>query len=237
MSTRDPLVIAAAQPSTVSFDVVANAASHVDAIRAADARIVVFPELSLTGYELDAPVVSPDDPRLTPIVAACAATGSSALVGAPVAGDAGDRHIAILAIDGSGAAVAYRKMWLGGEEPARFSPGPAPAVLDVGGWRLGLAVCKDTGVPGHADDTAVLGIDAYVAGVLETADDAAVIDERALRVAAAHAVWVVIASFAGSTGGGYDHAAGGSGIWRPDGSLASRAGVTPGEIVRVTLAD
>ena len=166
-----------------------------------------------------------------------------------MAGDAGDRHIAILAIDGSGAAVAYRKMWLGGEESARFSPGPASAVVEIGGWRLGLAVCKDTGVPGHADDTAALGIDAYVAGVLETADDAAVVEARALRVAAAHAVWVVIASFAGSKGGGYDRAAGEIGhlasgrVGRGEGRRDARRdrarharGLTPGPIHRSNQA-
>jgi predicted amidohydrolase len=33
-------------------------------------------------------------------------------------------------------------------------------VLKVEGWRLGLAICKDIGIPQHASDTAALGIDA-----------------------------------------------------------------------------
>jgi len=237
MTSRDPVAIAVAQPATVSFDVAANALTHAEAVRAARARVVVFPELSLTGYELDAPAVPPGDPRLAPIVDACAATGSIALVGAPVNGEEGGSAIGILAIDGSGADVAYRKLWLGGSEPAHVVPGRAPAVREVDGWRLGLAICKDTGVPAHAADTAALGIDAYVAGVLETIEDAGVVAERAGRVVKDHRVWVAIASFAGSTGGGYDRAAGGSGIWRPDGSVAARAGAAPGEIVRATLVD
>ena len=52
---REGIVIAVAQPRCVSFDVAANALTHAAAIRAASARVVVFPELSLTGYELDAP--------------------------------------------------------------------------------------------------------------------------------------------------------------------------------------
>jgi predicted amidohydrolase len=234
---HDPLVLAVAQPATVSFDVAANALTHADAVRAAGARIVVFPELSLTGYELDAPAVAAGDPRLAPIVDACAAAGSTALVGAPVDGEHAGRSIGILAIHRWGAAIAYRKMWLGGSEPACMSPGRAPAVLEIDGWRLGLAICKDTGVAAHAAATASLGIDAYVAGVLETTEDAAVVAERALRIAADHAVWVAIASFAGATGGGYERAAGGSGIWRPDGSVAARAGTAPGEIVRASLVD
>jgi predicted amidohydrolase len=237
VATRDPLVLAVAQPLIASFDVAVNALAHADAIRETRARVVVFPELSLTGYELDAPAVSPADPCLTPLVEACAAAGSTALVGAPVDDGAGRRSIGMLAVDGSGVAIAYRKVWLGGEERSRFAPGRDPAVLEIDGWRLGLAICKDTGVPQHAAATAALGIDAYIAGVLETVDDAGVVETRARRVATDHAVWVAIASFAGSTGGGYDRAAGGSGIWRPDGSAVARAADRTGEVVRATLSD
>jgi predicted amidohydrolase len=232
---RGPLTIAVAQPVCLPYDVAANAVIHAATIRSAGARVVVFPELSLTGYELDAPPITADDPRLAPIVEACAESGSWALVGAPVAGEAGKVHIAMLAIDGNGARVAYRKMWLGGSEAGRLSPGSEPVVLEVDGWRLGLAICKDTGVPQHAADTAALGIDAYVAGMLESADDAAVPEERALRIAADHHVWVAISSFAGSTGGGYAEAAGRSGIWTPDGAVAAQAGPETGAFARATL--
>jgi len=232
---REPLTIAAAQPACVSYDIAANAEAHAAAIRSAAARVVLFPELSLTGYELDAPAIAADDPRLTPIIQACAQTGALALVGAPVQGVSGRVHIGVLAVDGRGAAVAYRKMWLGGAEPARFTPGSRPAVVEVDGWRLGLAVCKDTGVRQHAADTAYIGMDAYLAGVLEHAEDAAVQDERARRVAAEHHVWVAVASFAGSTGGGFSRAAGGSAIWAPGGVLVTRAGPEVGAIARATL--
>jgi predicted amidohydrolase len=232
---RSPLRVAVAQPACVSHDLAANAATHAAAVRSAGARVVVFPELSLTGYELDAPAVSPEDPRLAPIVEACGATGSLALAGAPVDGEAGRSHLAMLSVDGAGAAVAYHKLWLGAAEARRFSPGSKPAAVEVDGWRLGLAICKDTGVPQQAADTEALGMDAYLAGVLESAEDAAVIDQRARRVAADHRVWVAIASFAGSTGGGYANAAGRSGIWSPDGTPIARVGPEPGAIARATL--
>ncbi|GGR74736.1 hydrolase [Micromonospora fulviviridis] len=228
---RTPLRLAVAQPLCRSHDVAGNAERHAAAVRAAGARMVVFPELSLTGYELDAAPLDPADARLAPLVAACADTGALALAGAPVAG----RHIAVLAVDGDGARVAYRKMWLGGAEPRHFRPGPEPAVLDVDGWRLGLAVCKDTGVPAHAAATVARGADAYLAGVLESADDAAVPGERACRIATAHGVWVVMSSFAGATGGGYARAAGGSGIWSPAGVAVARAGTAVGDLVTATL--
>jgi predicted amidohydrolase len=232
---REPLTVAVAQPPCVSHDVQANAAAHAAAIGAADAHVVVFPELSLTGYELDAEPISLDDPLLGPIVDACAETGSLALIGAPVETERGSSHIAMVGVDDAGATVRYSKIWLHGTEAERFSPGTEPAVIEVRGWRLGLAICRDTGVETHAADTAALGIDAYVAGVAETADRAEVQDERARRTALAHGIWVAVASFAGPTGGGFDDTAGRSAIWTPEGVAVARAGREAGDIARAAL--
>ena len=232
---RRPLSIAVAQPPCVPYDVATNALTHAEAIRAAGARVVVFPELSLTGYELDAPAIAASDPRLTPIVEACAATGSLALVGAPVQDESGGSSIGMLAVDGQGATVVYRKVWLGEDESSRFAPGAGPAVLDVDGWRLGLAICRDTGIREHAAETAALGMDIYVSGVLHSEAEALLHAERARRVAADHGVWVATASFAGSTGGGYARAAGRSGIWNADGVAVAEAGPEIGAVARATL--
>lgn len=224
------LSIAVAQPRCTAYDVRANAVAHAEAVRAADARVVVFPEMSLTGYELDAEPVGPDDERLAPIVAACAQTGTLALVGAPVPGP----RIGILAVEGDGVRVAYGKVYLHGSEAARFVPGE-PAVLEVDGWRLGLAVCRDTGVPEHAARTAALGVDGYVAGVVHADHEAEVHGERARRVAADHGVWVATAAFAGPTGGGFDRTSGRSGIWSADGKLVAEASAAPDEIARAVF--
>jgi predicted amidohydrolase len=230
-----PLTVAVAQPACVAHDVAANARAHADAIRGAGARVVVFPELSLTGYELGAEPVSPDDSRLAPVIRACAETGAVALAGAPVPGTGGEVFIAVLAIDPRGATVAYRKMWLGEEEAERFTPGPKPAKIEVDGWRLGLAVCKDTGVARHAADTAALPVDAYLAGTVKGIDEAELQHERARRIAAEHRLWVAVASFAGPTGGGYDETAGRSGIWAPDGTLITETGPQPGVVSAATF--
>lgn len=235
MPPRLPLTVVAAQPPCTARDVAANARAHADAVRRAGARVVVFPELSLTGYELDAPALDPADPRLAPLVEACADAGALALAGAPLPLAGGGRSLGVLAVDGTSARIAYRKMCLGGAEPGHFTPGTEPAVVAVDGWRLGLAICRDTGVPGHAARTAALGIDAYVAGALDTPEDAAVQEDRARRIGRDHGVPVVVASFAGPTGGGYDRTAGRSGIWAADGTLLARCGTGPGETARAVL--
>jgi predicted amidohydrolase len=235
IAMRQPLTIAVAQPPCVPYDIAVNATTHAGVIRSAAARVVVFPELSLTGYELDAVPITADDPRLMPIVRACAEAGSVALVGAPVAAADGRRHLAVLAVGDGPVRVAYRKMCLGGSEPEHFTPGDTPAVLEVDGWRLGVALCKDTGDAGHTSRTVGSGIDAYVAGLVDTADWVTVQEDRARRITTAHRVWVAFASFAGPTGGEYAVTAARSRIWDPDGRVVADAGTAVGAVASATL--
>ncbi|MFI6058221.1 carbon-nitrogen hydrolase family protein [Streptomyces sp. NPDC051286] len=231
-----PLTVAVAQPACEYLDVSANAAAHAEAIKDAGARLVVFPELSLTGYDLAAPAVSPDDTRLRPIIAACRSTGATALVGAPVREADGREYIAVLAVTGEGVRVVYRKMWLHGEESDRFAPGEKPEVLVIDGVRLGLAVCYDAAVPEHAAETAALGIDAYVAGTLYGAgpESAARRDGHMRERALAHGVWVVLATSAGASGT-YPETSGGSGVWGPDGAVVVQAGPAAGALVSARI--
>ena len=228
----DDLTVAVAQPPCVALDVAANVVAHAAAVRAARSRVVIFPELSLTGYELDAPLLNPSDPVLLPLVEACRVMKTIALAGAPVDGP----HIAMLRVDGTGVTVAYRKQNPGGDETARFVPGPVPEVLEVDGWRLGLAICRDTGIAAHADETAALGIDAYLAGLTDHPDEDSIQADRARRISADQNVWVAFASFAGPTGSGYPETAGRSGIWAPGGNQVVRAGRAPGEIARAAFS-
>jgi len=232
---RAPLTVAAVQPACAAFDVVGNAGSHAAAIRSARSRLVVFSELSLTGYELGAPAVSPDDAVLEPIVDACGETGSVALVGAPVEAD-GARFIAMLRVDAAGVRVAYRKTWLGGAEPDQFAAGEGPTVLELDGWRLGLGICKDTGAAQHTAGTAALGVDAYVAGLVHRPEELPEQEARAVVIARSCRAFVVFASFAGPTGHGYSETAGTSAIWSPDGLAVARPGRDVGDLARATLS-
>lgn len=227
--------MAVAQPPCAACDVGANANAHAAMVRAASARVVVFPELSLTGYELDdAPLVSLDDPVWQTVVDACREERSLALVGAPVL-DRGKSYIAMLAVDGTGVSLAYRKMWVAEDESKRFAPGGNPVALEVEGWRLGLAICKDTGIPEHHSATAALGIDCYLAGTVMFPDEAAAQAENGRRIATGLGAYVAIASFAGPTGSGYYQTAGRSGIWSPEGAELARTGPDEGELAMATL--
>ncbi|MEO1172046.1 MAG: carbon-nitrogen hydrolase family protein [Myxococcota bacterium] len=228
--------LAVAQPRVQANAVPDNVTAHANLVRRSGARVIVFPELSLTGYELDAPALSPDSPALDPLVLACARTNTIALVGAPLRRRSGDYSIAMLQIDGTGAVVAYEKLFLGAEECARFTPGTAPAVLAVDGFRLGLGICKDFNTDEHAARTCSLQIDAYVCGVVKHDHERGTMEARAVELARQHRFAVAIASCAGSTGGGFSRTAGHSAIWDRSGALLCSAGPAPGEFVAAELS-
>ncbi|MFD4531312.1 carbon-nitrogen hydrolase family protein [Kitasatospora sp. NPDC058397] len=232
VAVAQPACADAGRPDTVAV----NVERHAQTVREAAARLVVFPELSLTGYDLAAPALGPADPRLAPLVAACAATGTTALVGAPVTEPDGGESIATLAVTGEGAAVVCRKTRLHGAEHDRFTPGHGPAVLELDGLRFGLAICADAADPAHAEETAALGIDAYVASTLYGAGpaQAARRDGHLRDRAATHGVWAVLATSAGASGE-QPQTSGGSGFWAPGGALVAQAGTAPGELVRAEL--
>jgi predicted amidohydrolase len=159
-----------------------------------------------------------------------------ALVGAPVVGIDGRSHIGTLQIRPDGIEVAYRKCCLGGEERVRFAPGGGPVAFELDGWRIGLGICKDTGVEQHILATAGLDIDLYAAGLVHLPSELDTQEKRAIRIARACTAYVAFASFAGPTGGGFDHTAGVSSIWTTHGTAISRAGSQPGELARATLS-
>ncbi len=240
-----PLQLAVAQPPCVTGALVANAEAHALTVLAARARLVVFPELSLTGYDLEAAAVEVADPALAAIVDACATMNTVALVGAPTdgrigtvggaGGTGGGRAIAMLQIDADGVRVVYRKEHLGPEEAEHFTPGAGPVVLELDGWRVGLGVCRDTGIDEHVTALADSGIDLYVAGLVDHPGDTDRQRERAARIATTCRAYVGFASFAGPTAGGYDETAGRSAVFGRRGSVLAETSQLPGGIARALL--
>ncbi|WP_159498789.1 carbon-nitrogen hydrolase family protein [Microbacterium sp. 18062] len=231
----ETFTVAAAQPQVDAGALHLNAERHARAIREANARLVVFPELSLTGYELGAPAVALDDPRLALILTACRETQSVALVGAPVDED-GRLHIAMLRFDTAGVRVVYRKTWLHADESDRFTPGPGAETTTVDGWTIGLAICRDTGASQHTAQLALLGVDLYAAGVVDLATDLVECQSRAFVISRALRAPVVIASFAGPTAPSFTRTAGHSAVYDASGTPLVEADDVPGRIVAARLS-
>jgi predicted amidohydrolase len=235
--------VAAAQLQAVPGDVAANVAAHVRLIgeaAAAGARIVVFPELSLTGYELDrlrdddALWLTTGDDRLAPLRDACRAQRIHAVVGAPLRDD-GRRILAALAIDDGGeVAVVYAKIHLDEQESELFSPGDEHVVYEVDGRRLGLAVCADASMPGHAARLAALGAEAYLVGALFPAGRMERLLDQMTSRSRENGMYVALGSAVGR--GGHYTGIGGSGVWGPDGRAVVQLRDEPSGIAVTELA-
>ena len=157
--------IATGQYASIAGDVDANVRTALEAVAAADgARVLVMPELFLTGYAMPPAVIDVDDARLTVLDEAATAAGMIVLIGAALPGPADRPTISILAI-GGGVRQVYDKQHLCGQEQNHFAPGEYGVVLEVDGWMLGLAVCYDGCFPEHARAAADAGAEVYVAPI------------------------------------------------------------------------
>ena len=90
MTQSRSVSVAVAQTCPVKGDVQTNLEEHVrlvDIAASSGAQLVVFPELSLTGYELELArdlAFSENDPRLGPLLEASSSSSVTLVVGAPV---------------------------------------------------------------------------------------------------------------------------------------------------------
>ncbi|WP_416520328.1 carbon-nitrogen hydrolase family protein [Streptomyces achromogenes] len=240
-----PLRIAAAQAQAEAGDVDANAATVAamvhDAARAG-ARLVVFPEKFLSGYEPDLVRSDPrrcavrsGDPRLAPIADACRETGTVAVVGAAFHAQ-DDLYVSALVIDANGELAArYDKQHLFTSEHEIYRAGAAGCTLELEGWRLGLGICYDSGFPEHARAAALDGCHAYVVGALFGVgngyhESRTWFPARALD----NTCYTVLANHIGTTGGW--NACGSSAIWGPDGRPLAEAAVDRPELITADLA-
>lgn len=233
--------IAAVQCISHPGDIAGTAAEHALQIgEAADsgAAVVLFPELSLTGYEPDlidlhGIRIAVDSPVLQPISLVCQRRKVHALIGVPTAGGALP-HIGVLHVDPRGAVqLAYAKRYLNVGEIGIFTAGNSPAVVEVGGWKLALSVASDASVNSHPTAAVATGADAYLVGALYLIGSEPRIEEQ-MREVTSHGVWAVMAQYSGGTGGG--PACGRSGAWAPGGREVVRLGAGPG-IAVVDLTD
>ncbi|MDZ7892404.1 MAG: carbon-nitrogen hydrolase family protein [Rhodoferax sp.] len=223
--------IAAAQSTSIPLDVVANVQNHLRFVEAAaqhGVQWLVFPELSLTGYELAAMpglVLHPEHTLLAPLREAARRTGMAITVGAPVDSGSALPSIGAITLGPDDRRAVYAKHHLHGSETQFATPGPAPVHLQE--WRghsVASAICADTNHPGHAAQAAAAGARVYAAGILTSAKGYATEAPLWARCAREHELTVVIANHGGASGGYVS--AGRSGIWGSDGVLIAEAADT-----------
>jgi predicted amidohydrolase len=229
------LSVAAAQAVSIRGAVAVNIEHHCRLAELAaekGAGVVVFPELSLTGYELDiAPTLafSAEDERLEPLVAVADASEVMLVVGAPVRLASG-LHIGAFVVEPGRSMRVYTKRHLYGSENDVFVPGSLDPILELGADRAALAICADTSHPEHAEAAAKRGASLYLVGVFFDPEGYPSSSDRLAGYAQRHAMAVVMAN-AGGPATGFA-SAGRSAVWSDRGALvACLDGVGAGLVV------
>jgi predicted amidohydrolase len=248
-----PRSIAVAQTCPVKGDVKANVDEHVRLARIAastGAQLVVFPELSLTGYEVSLArelAFSEDDSRLSTLLEASASSSMTLVVGAPVR-IGPQLHIGAFILRPDGTTALYTKHRLGAfsasascdgivppAEATVFHPGDRNPLIHIGDTTAAVAVCADIGRPSHPQQAADRGANTYLASMFvipsEFDGDAATLKSYAVK----HSMMVAFANF-GSPSGGL--ASGGrSAIWSETGELLAQLPMSGAGVAVVTETD
>ena len=197
----------------------------------ANADVVVFPELAITGYPPEDLVLRPSfvDDNLAALETLAGNTlgGSSIVVGFVDRTERGIHNAA--ALIGAGEVIArYHKVKLPNygvfDEARTFVPGDAACQVRVAGSELGLSVCEDAWMPGPPFDEyamrktpVILNINGSPFHRGKSGERVEICRERALETGS----WIVYVNAVG----GQDELVfdGGSIVVRPDGSLAHYA--------------
>lgn len=221
------LTLAAAQSVSIAGNLEANIARHLCFIRQAaeqGVQLLIFPELSLTGYEPQlaaALAIPPDDAVLQPLRDCARECGLTAVVGMPVRGEGGAILIGALVLTAEGSQALYTKQHLHSGEEVVFTAGGGGEALQFGDDRIALAVCADFSHASHAAQAAHSGADVYAAGVLISEGGYATDSGILQGYAAEHQMVVLMANHGGPTGGWVS--AGRSAVWGADGVLVASA--------------
>ncbi|WP_114193470.1 carbon-nitrogen hydrolase family protein [Edaphovirga cremea] len=210
------VVIAAAQYCSVPGDVDRNIVLHREFIATAvreNVDLLVFPELSLTGYELSIAreqALTLQDPRLDALRADARTHRMNVVLGAPLAAGNGETcYIGAIIFTADGTLYAYTKQHLHGEEIHLFSRGEGGPLLTVRQHAVGLAICADISHADHPAKAAQSGASIYIAGVLISHEGYQHDTSMLQGYAGQHGMAILMANHGAPTGG-----------WQPAGKSA-----------------
>lgn len=149
------MIIAAAQTKPHNGNIDANINDHLRFIEIAalhGVQLIVFPEMSLTGYERERAVelsFIPDDTRLNVLKELAVLHNMAIIVGAPIS-ISGQLHIGSFIFSPDNTVSIYTKQFLHPGEEIAFSPKVNfNPVIQLAGETISLGICADIVNPLH----------------------------------------------------------------------------------------
>lgn len=168
------MIIAAAQTVPKKRNIEENIKDHCRLITLAaenQVQLIVFPELSLTGYERDLAAQQrfvADDTRIAPLVELAAQKSMIVIAGAPIFIEA-KLYIGAFILYPDGSIAMYTKQYLHEGEEAFFTPSfNYNPQIQLENETFNLAICADTANPQHPKAAALAGCSIYLASVFNS---------------------------------------------------------------------
>ncbi len=219
----DNFKIAVAQIPSIRGDVGVNSETHIKAMikaRECDVSMLVFPELSLTGYEPELASslsFTTDDTRLLPIIDEAKKNRLTVVVGAPLKRN-GFPELGAIIVSPNGDITTYSKIHLHPKEEKFFKSANSHVVHQIANQKVGIAICADTNDPSHVKACKDAGASVYAAGVLISKNGYKADAEKLENHAKKHHLLVAMANHNHPTGDWLP--IGKSSIWSPSGQIA-----------------
>jgi predicted amidohydrolase len=214
-----------AQTRPITGDIQGNIKSHqqfIEMAAAHHAAVIIFPELSLTGYEptwAEELAMNAGDGRFHPFQHMANARQLTIGVGAPIIQGAGV-CIGMLLFQPGQPRQLYAKQYLHPDEEPYFVSGQGTGGFIGGGNRLALAICYELSVPAHAANAHQNGAEIYVASVAKYAHGVDTAVPRLAQIANQYGMTVLMANSVGLADG--DECAGSSAAWNDKGELVGQ---------------
>jgi predicted amidohydrolase len=221
----DPMKICIAQIRPVAGNIEQNIQLHKQSVEQAIARkadLILFPELSLSGYEprlAEQLATTQEDERLDVFQAMSETHGIVIWPGIPTRSEAGI-HISILIFQPDGSRTTYSKQLLHEDELPYFVPGQTEVMINCKGKKIAPAICYESLQTVHAEKAHNNGADIYLASVAKSAKGVEKAYVHYPLIAKQHGMIVLMSN---SIGPSDDFVgAGASAVWNGKGELVER---------------
>lgn len=218
-----------AQVNAVKGDIRSNIENHkkiIDLAISYGADTIIFPELSITGYEPTLAkdlAISINDQCLNDFQGISDAGNVTIGVGAPLKADAGVSISMVLFQPGKEREV-YAKKYLHADEDPYFVSGQSTVSLLGEESDVALAICYELSVPEHAEDAYKSGAAVYIASAVKSVGGIDKALARLAEIGEQYEMAVLLANAVGESDG--FECAGRSAIWDNGGLLVKQLDTT-----------
>jgi predicted amidohydrolase len=217
--------ISVAQTRPVKGNIEANILNHkrlIDLAIAEKVELIIFPELSITGYEPELAqklATTQDDERFDIFQEISNKNNITIGIGVPTKTETGIR-ISTVVFQKNQARQTYSKQFLHSSENPFFVAGKEQLLLEEN--KIALAICYELSVPEHSANAFQKGANVYIASTINSYNgvdkDLAILS----NIAQQYAMTVLMANCIGQTG--EYNCAGKSSVWNKQGKLLGQMG-------------